>query len=102
MPLGYCPIVNITRFFANSVSLVHKTMLLSYCYFGFLLERYGMMVLWIHPELPLIGIDENAALVLSNGQARLTRIGGWHCWMCRQESIRIEVDEDADESKPQL
>jgi hypothetical protein len=38
MPLG-CTIVN-KRFFANSVSLMHKTMLLSYCYLWFLLERY--------------------------------------------------------------
>jgi hypothetical protein len=28
-------------------------------------------MIWIYPELPLIGIDENAALVVSNGQARV-------------------------------
>jgi cyanophycinase-like exopeptidase len=52
-----------------------------------------------YPKLPSIGIDENAALVVSNGQARV--VSGDGIAGCVVKRV-VEVDEETNESKPRL
>ena len=53
-----------------------------------------------YPRLPSIGIDENAALVVSKGQARV--VSGDGIAGCVVKRVVVEVDEETNESKPQL
>jgi cyanophycinase-like exopeptidase len=48
-------------------------------------------MIWRHPELPLIGIDENAAFVVSNGQARV--VSGDGIAGCVVKRLIVEVVE---------
>jgi cyanophycinase-like exopeptidase len=55
-------------------------------------------MIWRHPELPIIGIDENAAFVVSNGQARVVSGDGIAGCVVKR-LVKVEAKLDSNQPK---